>query len=200
MKRFTIATLMILVLVSGVAVAALRDASDLWVGILLSITLLLLGISLAGILQRREGKRAFWQGFAIFGWGYLILTQAPWFSEFIAPRLPTTQLLSYIHAKANPDQGKPGSYSAAAAQFFQVVGTTPGTQVNAAQVTFTGGGTTTVNSPQTFRFVRLGQTNLAQFTHVGNQLFTLLAALVGAGIFRWFHRTNRPAETAPTMG
>src|SRR3954449_13576132 len=100
MRRFSIAALMLAVLVCGVAVAALKNASDAWAGALLLLTLLLLASAVFGVVYRREGRRAFWLGFAAFGWGYLALTQAPWFVEQIGPKLPTTLLLNYAHAKA----------------------------------------------------------------------------------------------------
>src|SRR5689334_12956654 len=91
MKRHTIAGLMLVVLVVAVAAAALRDASDAWAGGLLLLTLLILGTAVIGVAYRREGRRAFWFGYALFGWGYLVLSQAPWFAEQVQPRLPTTQ-------------------------------------------------------------------------------------------------------------
>src|SRR4051794_17441258 len=103
MRRHTIASLMLATVVIAVAVAALKNASDAWVGGLHFLTLLLLGAALLAIPYRREGKRAFWLGFAIFGWGYLVLTQAPWFAEQVGPRLPTMHLLSYAHAKISPE-------------------------------------------------------------------------------------------------
>src|SRR4051812_40102573 len=95
----SISGLMTAVLICGVGIAAMRDASDLWAGVLLLLTLFLLGVSLLGVLHRRDAKRAFWQGFALFGWGYMILVRAPWFAEQVQPKLATTQLLSGVHAR-----------------------------------------------------------------------------------------------------
>ncbi|MDB5352859.1 MAG: hypothetical protein JWN86_4106 [Planctomycetota bacterium] len=197
MRRFSIAGLMVVVLVSGVAVAALKNASDAWAGVLLLLTLLLLGISLLGILHRRGGARAFWQGFAIFGWGYLVLSQAPWIADQVGPRLPTTQLLAYAHEKAHPSPETRGTF-----QF--VAQLTGNSQVQTPQATVTLGTPPSgnlivsgVNRPapavpvQTLSFLSITQTNLEQFKHVGHCLFTLLAALIGGGIARGFQRTNR---------
>jgi hypothetical protein len=101
MRRFSIAAMMMVVLVCVVAVAALRNASDTWAGVMLLLTLVLLGISVLGVLQRRGAKRAFWQGFALFGWGYFTLTMGPWFIDHVRPPLATTQWLEYLHERLN---------------------------------------------------------------------------------------------------
>jgi hypothetical protein len=211
MRRHTIAGLMLTVLVCAVAVAALRDASETWAGILLSLTLLALGTSLIGVLHRREGKRAFWQGFALFGWGYLVLSQAPWFAEQVGPKLPSTALLGYAHGRLNPATGNvTGQFQDV---FFSLgtsidatsagAATNPSVAVQpqpppqgAVAVDFDFAFPTTPApspKPQLFTFFLAGTGNRDQFFRVGHCLFTLLAALLGGMIARWFHRTNREA-------
>ena len=107
MRRFSIAALMVVVLVSAVAVAALLNASDLWAGSVLLLTLGMLGFALLGIRQRREAKRAFWEGFAIFGWGYLVLALSPWFVDQVQPNLPTTWLVDNLYVKLQAAMGRP---------------------------------------------------------------------------------------------
>src|SRR5690349_20814242 len=102
MRRVSIAGLMVVVSVCGVAAAALARPTDLWAGVMLLVTLALLGFSLLAVLNRREGQRAFWQGFAIFGWGYLILTLGPWFKDFVGPGLATHQALDALYRKIHP--------------------------------------------------------------------------------------------------
>lgn len=187
MRRFTIAALMIVVLVSGLAIAALKNASDAWAGVLLLLTVFLLGSAFLGIAHRRQAKRAFWQGFALFGWGYLTLTMGPWFSDQVEPRLPTTQLLHFAHNKANPPASQYESFSVLLDQIaVQPAGGPP--------LTVTGSlsgssGPTSIRAGQTFRLGILNS-NLEQFVRVGHCLFALLAALLGGLIARWFYRTN----------
>jgi hypothetical protein len=201
MRRFSIALLMAVVLVCGVAVAALRDASDAWAGALLLLTLFLLGSSLLGILHRRDGKRAFWQGFALFGWGYLVLAQAPWFAEQVTPKLPTTQLLGYAHGKLNPSPAQSAfnfaladSVAASSTDVFVLRAPPQAGGASARPVVKT----TNVQPAYELIFTSLlpGAGNLDQFQRVGHCLFTLLAALTGAAVSRWFHRTGR-AEPTP---
>src|SRR4051794_39854476 len=99
MKRITIAWLMAAVGGVAVAGAALRDASEAWFGVLLTITLALLACAAFGVAYRRGAARAGWFGFALFGWGYLVLASGPWWAEQVQPALPTTQALAYLHAR-----------------------------------------------------------------------------------------------------
>lgn len=64
MRRLSIAALMLVVLVCGIAVAALKQASDAWAGGLPMLTLALRGTAVFGFTYRRENRRAFWFGFA----------------------------------------------------------------------------------------------------------------------------------------
>jgi hypothetical protein len=175
MRRFSIATLMAVVLVCGVAVAALRHASDTWAGVMLALTLFMLGIALLGILTLRDARRAFWQGFALFGWGYLALTTGPWAAEQVGPRLPTTHLLGYSFGRLYPEPG--------VIIDSPVIVSSPASSVKTH---------IEIAADRGIVFIAAGG-NLDQFVRVGHCLFALLAALVGGLIARWFHRTDREA-------
>jgi hypothetical protein len=99
MRRLSILGMMGIVLACGVALAALRNASELWAGILLLIDLGAVGVALLGVIYLRGKERAWWLGFGLFGGGYLALTLAPWLAEQVQPKLGTTQLLSYVHSR-----------------------------------------------------------------------------------------------------
>jgi hypothetical protein len=209
MRRVSIATLMIVVLVCGVAAAALRDASDTWAGILLLLTLGLLGFSILGIRQRREAKRAFWEGFALFGWGYLTLTMGPWFAEHLGPRLPMTQFLGFLHGKLHPGAAQPIWKTARLPALPQgaappvsleygvdaVVTLRQGTIQPAQGISFVDVATpppaSYANSVIQYLAVFTAPGNLEQFQRVGQCLFTLLAALLGALASRQMYLTQR---------
>jgi hypothetical protein len=105
LPRFTIAGLMGLVVVVAVGVAALRFASELWAGVLLMLTLAVLGAAVLAFHERTGARRAWCRGFALFGWGYLALAMGPWASDTIAPRLPTTRGLDTFYARMHPGDG-----------------------------------------------------------------------------------------------
>ena len=82
------------VVITAVGLAALRDASEIWAGIMLTLVLLILGTAVFGAIYSRGRQRAGWLGFAVFGWGYFMLAFGPGFSSELGNRLPSTRLLS----------------------------------------------------------------------------------------------------------
>ena len=85
--RFNIANLLVIIFVLGVGFAAVREATDLWDAGIFTLTLVFLSVSVLLAIHRRESGRAFWIGFALFGWIYLGLTLVP----SIESRLITTR-------------------------------------------------------------------------------------------------------------
>lgn len=193
MRRVSIAALMLVVLVCAVAVAALRQASDAWAGGLLMLTLAVLGSAVFGAVYRREGRRAFWLGFAAFGWGYLALAMGPWFAEQVAPKLPTTLLLNYAHACAHPEPP-----DAAYWLLSRRLSTRQAGSPNPRGLALALGDGTTGSRPAplslSLGLAVTGPTNLEQFARIGHCLFALVAAVAGGLIARGFQRTNQDAR------
>ncbi len=102
--RFSIAALMGIVVVCAVGIAALRYASELWENILFTLTLGLLAFALLGAIYRRGPRRAFWVGFALIGWGYLLLGFGPWCAEQVRPHLITTWLVDRLYPSIAPSE------------------------------------------------------------------------------------------------
>jgi hypothetical protein len=107
--RLSILSLIAAVVACGVAFAALRSGSDYWRSAIYTITVaLLLGAVVLARYSRPTG-RAFWFGFAVFGWGGFLLTSNPWVYDrfsFLSnsPRnlngnLLTTQVTRFLVAR-----------------------------------------------------------------------------------------------------
>ena len=79
----------------GVGFAALRESNEIWDSGLFTLTLGVLLISILLAIHRTESRRAFWLGFALFGWSYLGLSLVP----SIESRLMTTKALAYLDSK-----------------------------------------------------------------------------------------------------
>jgi hypothetical protein len=76
--RLTVRRTMIAVVVIAVGCAALRSSTYLW---LRAVNTLVVGVLLVAPLAARYGRaadRAFWLGFAVFGWGYYSFACGPW--------------------------------------------------------------------------------------------------------------------------
>jgi hypothetical protein len=81
------------VLLVAVSFAALREAHALWDSCLFSLTLALLLLAVLLAIHRAGEGRSFWVGFALFGWGYLVLSLITPTEE----RLITSNALSYLY-------------------------------------------------------------------------------------------------------
>lgn len=93
--RFHLGSLVILVLLVGVGLAALRESNDIWDSSVFSITLAVQLISILLAIHRTDKRRAFWLGFALSGSAYLGLSVVP----SIEPRLITKRALAYLASK-----------------------------------------------------------------------------------------------------
>ncbi|MGO9471601.1 MAG: hypothetical protein ACLQVF_46555 [Isosphaeraceae bacterium] len=96
--RFSIAGLMGIVLVAAIGLAAWRNASETWAGVMLLLTCGVLALAVVGVVCRTEAERAWWLGFALFGWGYLALVFWSWNNDR-APKLPTLVWLDRLSIK-----------------------------------------------------------------------------------------------------
>jgi len=91
--RFNVSAILAAILFVAIGCVSLREADEFWDGGLLCVTLgLLLGAVLLAA-HRTQARRAFWIGFALFGWGYLGFSLVP----AIESRLITTKALAYLH-------------------------------------------------------------------------------------------------------
>jgi hypothetical protein len=185
--RFTIGNLVSVVVCAAVATAALRMASDEWDSGLAGITLLALLTAVLMAVHRAERKRAFWLGFALFGWVYLIASLVPGLES----RLPTTKGLAYLDTKvATREQvytlkvaltnsnGSPNAVSAVA--FSPSPPATATLQGQALRLWSLTSGTVWSAARGTSE----------NFVRIGHSIMALLLAFVGGGLSRRLHDRN----------
>jgi hypothetical protein len=103
MRRKFIVTLVAVLLAIALAAAALAWPSPLWAGIVLTATGAILALATLGAVRRR----AFWIGFAVFAWLYLLLVATSWPtpSHPSHPSLPTTQAVVALQGTAAKPEG-----------------------------------------------------------------------------------------------
>ncbi len=95
LPRFTIRSLLGVVLLISVALAALRASTAAWDSGILGLTVLTVLTATLLAVHRTHPRRAYWLGFALFGWVYLIATLVP----PVESRLPMTEALSCLESK-----------------------------------------------------------------------------------------------------
>jgi hypothetical protein len=200
--RFNIASLLEVVLLVAVSFAGLREATESWDSGLFSVTLVVLLVSILLAVHRAEIRRAYWFGFALFGWIYLGLTLVP----SIESRLISTKALTYLDSKvpdrsivyirrvwdtwsSDPTQSNQSVRSTSLALSPEGNGAVGGNWSGAGDWmfprSFTGAaGSSTVN-----------------FIRIGHSFLTVIAAMTGGVLSRYLHAKNRersPASVAPT--
>jgi hypothetical protein len=100
--RLTVVGLMLVVLIVGVDLAALRSPTELGASVAFTMTLGILVAAILGIVYRRGPRRAYWLGFALFGGIYLLVSDGPWFSAEVQPVLLTTRLIEDLYPRLHP--------------------------------------------------------------------------------------------------
>jgi hypothetical protein len=76
--RISLAGMMILLLALGLALASFRFPSEAVAAAVVLMTQATLALAILAIVYRAGERRAFWLGFALFGWGYMALTWESW--------------------------------------------------------------------------------------------------------------------------
>lgn len=144
----------------AIATTALRSASHHWASV--TFTLALGGLATAVLYAICGGRqhRPFWLGFALFGWGYMTLAFAPWFSEHVQSRLPTTNAIDHLFHRANPGVGTITNVMGALPPVHTYIRRDP---ARPGQVVFV---------------------NPEDVQETGHSLFALLAALIGGIVAR----------------
>jgi hypothetical protein len=180
--RVSLRVLMLAILVFGVSVAALRNASAAWAGALLLFTMGLLGAAVLGVVYRREARRAWWLGFGVFGWGYVTLTLSPWSSRGFDPM---NDALHALYVRLSPSQVVALESFAAAtkAELGQVIDSDP-----PAETRPPARGSETV--------VAIGTLDPWAFRRIGHCLLAVLAGVVGGFVAHWFYATCEPKQPA----
>jgi hypothetical protein len=207
MKRFTILSLMGIVVVLAVRIAALRQADDDWAGGMLLGTPFILCIALVGGLCGKEAPRSRRLGFAAFGWAYFALVFVG-LSEGNLARLPTSRLLQHVHQQVVGTLRRNIAFTSMVVSSVNVSTTLDGTSGPA-----TGGGSgqatrvhpvTVVQSvlrntpPNRWKVILPGAANSEDFQSVGHCLFALIAGLLGAFVALRFEK-GRLRESVATQ-
>jgi hypothetical protein len=201
MRRFSIRTLTAFIAVAAIGLAALRDANDLWAGMLLLLALAAVAIAVMGAVIVRGGERYWWAGFAFFGGGYLAVAVGPWLGDTFEPQLGTTQILHHAHDRMMKSAA-PTLDNAELAELRQ--------RRLELRSTFMQVRSRKESDPAlilTKRSLAKVDQQLAaadtvppfdHFRRVGHSLFTLLAGLLGGTIAVWFYMRRERARSGAT--
>lgn len=193
LPRFTILSLLLLILFVGVAVAGLRAADDSWDAGLLGLTILILLTSVLLAVHRIERKRAFWLGFALFGWVYFVVSMIP----PLESRMPTTKGLAFIDSKI------PGRQKT----WIIDLNVANSSGLNSVQtLAFSPqGNTLSISSPGKVqvwdtwsrRLLSGSGGSTENFLRIGHSILAWVLAFVGGGLSRWLYEKDRDRVMRP---
>jgi hypothetical protein len=97
--RISVAGMMVLLLGLGLILASLRSPSDGAAAAVLLVTQATLAFAVLAVVYRAGEGRAFWLGFALFGWGYMALTWESWLGQSAdRPEMLTSIALDHLGA------------------------------------------------------------------------------------------------------
>jgi hypothetical protein len=195
--RFNIANLLALILVLGVGFAALRESSDLWESGIFTVTLGSLLSSILLAVHRTESRRAFWIGFALFGWIYLGLSLVP----SIESRLITTKALAYLDSKV------PGRSMELYTTINSGIGSrSPSKPVQSFDLIAVGDrlsissqGRVRLWDAATGKLLSGWSGTSENFVRIGQSLFALLVAWLGGQLSRRLCRASRHPEVSTAV-
>jgi hypothetical protein len=103
MRRISIRTMMAFVVVAGVGLATLRNASEFWAVTLLLADLIAVGVALLGAAFLRGREQAWWAGFALFSCGYLAFVMGLWFDFALHSQAVMIPVIRYAYDRINPE-------------------------------------------------------------------------------------------------
>ncbi len=202
--RFHIGTLVILVLLLGIVLAALRETNETWDSSIFSITLGMLLISVLLAVHRLGSRRAFWLGFAVIGSAYLGLSLVP----SIESRLITTKALGYLDSKVNRSiSGGFGYLDPYVVGSWDIVFRN-NSQSNAL-IPYNGNGTLynvtagAGSNAAWFSNIMAGPLpngsigTTENFVRIGHSLLAVVAALLGGQLSRYLHTKNPQGTVGP---
>jgi hypothetical protein len=192
--RFSIASLLGVVLFVALAVAALRASTDAWESGVLGLTLLILLTAVLLAVHRTDRKRAYWLGFALFGWVYLIVSLIP----PIGSRLPTTIGLTFIDSKI---PGRHRTWATTVLTFTSTAGTNPVQTVASSPQ----GNTLASSSQEVIRVWDLTTGKLLagpfatteDFIRIGHSLLALVLAFLGGHLSHHLYDQGRDDRSNP---
>jgi hypothetical protein len=89
--RFSLLASMLFIFFAAICIAALASPTPMTSALMHTVRLCFLFASILGAVLQRSQDRAFWTGFAVFGWGFLGLADIAWWAR--PPFLVTSHLL-----------------------------------------------------------------------------------------------------------
>lgn len=223
--QFSVRQLLIAVAFLAIGITALQSANSVWMSAIWGVVPLSLAVAILLILYRRDEVRAYWVGFAVFGWlyfGIVLLAywpvgNAPHYGPGFGPHAPlayyqlwTARITDWAYTKIIPESARTPQIPDPE---FQVQGAggaggvpaTPGMPGMGSSGMMPGGMPGSMMGGMGDMMPGFGPPVIANpdyvdpsnFQQIGHALWLLLLAAVGGKLAQWIYRT-RPKQATTT--
>ena len=151
LPRFSISSVLALIAIVAVALAALRSPSYLWANVTFSLALGALVVGLVNVIYGRNAGRAYWVGFSLCGGVYLAISSVPGPRDVVCPRLATEVILDFLYPHLSPSVTPAPGWTTASPYLSPSVTPAPGWTTVSPYTSWTSpsmiSGSTTVTLP-----------------------------------------------------
>ncbi len=172
--QFSLRGLLLFAAFVAVSCAALMYPSIWWASLCLTGAVIVDLVAVLGAVYRRGSARAFWVGFAVMGWAYLLLVFAPLLDRHVGHELAATKVLAYLEVKLARPENVPFGYGAVTGMGNSAeVALNPYARLNLSSES----GTSTLLPPQWY-----------PFQQAGHSLFAVALAVCGGLLARRFQQ------------
>jgi hypothetical protein len=120
--RYSIANLLAVIGILGVAMAALRNPSYLWANLTFSVSLAALAVAVLNTIYGQGARRAYWLGFTVVGGAYFAVCWVPGLHESVCPRLVTEVIFDHLYPVVAPPEPPPAQFMATGRMGNQMMG------------------------------------------------------------------------------
>jgi hypothetical protein len=201
LPRFSISSILAVIAIFAIALAALRSPSYLWANVVFSLSLAALFVAIVNIVYGRGAGRAYWFGFLLSGGIYFAVCSMPGLRDSVCSRLVTEVILDFLYPYLSPDST---TSSGVTTVISRNTGATPALTLRTSTLTHTAVLSLIAQSPSPWaawtepdRTVgvgyKIGTVSLVSseaFRQIGHSMFTLLVAVLGGSFARHRYRTS----------
>jgi hypothetical protein len=198
--RFSIASLLVVIGVLGIALAAFRNPSYMWANITFTVAFAAIVLAIINTIHGRGACRAYWLGFALCGGTYFATCTVPGIRDSLCPRLATEMIFDCIYPHVSPPSGPdfPWANTQAATQRarMRAMGIEPAPPTFESRWSAWNEPDRTNGDGYQIGTVKLVSSEA--FRQIGHALATLLVAVLGASYAqRRYERVTRDVPREP---
>ena len=216
LPRFSIASILAVIAIFAIALAALRSPSYLWANVTFSLALGAIVVGVVNVIYGRDAARAYWVGFSLCGGIYLAICSLPDLRDSVCPRLVTEVLLDVVYPHMSPALASSSGVTYGTSNISVVPGQP---MLGNISLTSNSGPLRFITPPRSpwadwtepdrtvgvgYQIGTVSLRSSVAFRQIGHSVFTLLVAVLGGTLARYRYRDSGGEKSglasAPSTG